>query len=162
HATKAVTMPGQQLAPRLLFAPDGAVDQALQLHLTGFRRGFPRFVHGHHHNLSTATANRPGTGSRGFFPEFHGVSWGDFARPARAGPGRAPRSPHPREAPPMSGPATHLDRRSALKRLAAAGAGFAAPMIFRAHAGAAPSETVYHASFGTSGMARSDIDSIAA
>jgi predicted dehydrogenase len=35
-------------------------------------------------------------------------------------------------------------------------------MVFRAHAGAAPSETVYHASFGTSGMARNDIGSITA
>src|SRR5271156_970606 len=66
----------------------------------------------------------------------------------------------PREAPPMSSPAPRLTRRSALKRLAAAG--FAAPMVFRAHAGAAPSETVYHASFGASGMAGSDIGSITA
>jgi predicted dehydrogenase len=57
---------------------------------------------------------------------------------------------------------SRLNRRSALKSLAAAGAGFAAPIVFRAHAGAAPSETVYHASFGTSGMARSDIGSITA
>jgi predicted dehydrogenase len=63
----------------------------------------------------------------------------------------------------MSGsPASRLTRRSALKNLAAAGAGFAAPMVFRTHVGAAPSETVYHASFGTSGMARSDIGSITA
>jgi hypothetical protein len=62
----------------------------------------------------------------------------------------------------MSSTASRLNRRSALKSLAAAGAGFAAPMVFRAHAGAAPSETLYHASFGTSGMARSDIGSIIA
>jgi predicted dehydrogenase len=60
----------------------------------------------------------------------------------------------------MSSSSSRLTRRSALKQLAAAG--FAAPMVFRAHAGAAPSETVYHASFGASGMARSDIGSITA
>jgi predicted dehydrogenase len=59
----------------------------------------------------------------------------------------------------MPSPTSRSTRRTALKRLAA---GFAAPMVFRAHAGAAPSETVYHASFGTSGMARSDIGSITA
>jgi predicted dehydrogenase len=59
----------------------------------------------------------------------------------------------------MSSPTARSTRRTALKRLAA---GFVAPMVFRAHAGAAPSETVYHASFGTSGMARSDISSITA
>jgi predicted dehydrogenase len=62
----------------------------------------------------------------------------------------------------MSAPASRSTRRSALKRFAAAGAGFAAPGIFRAHAGAAPSETVYHASFGASGMAGADIGSITA
>ncbi len=60
----------------------------------------------------------------------------------------------------MSSPASRLSRRSALKRLAAAG--FAAPLGFRVHAGAAPSETVYHASFGASGMAGSDIGSLTA
>src|SRR5690348_15596556 len=69
---------------------------------------------------------------------------------------------HPGKALPMSEPSSRLNRRSALKSLAAAGAGFAAPMVFRAHAGAAPSETLYHASFGASGMARNDIDSITA
>src|SRR5437868_9501991 len=43
--------------------------------------------------------------------------------------------------------------RAALK---AAAAGFAVPFVFRRHAAAAPSETVYHASFGASGMAGSD------
>lgn len=62
----------------------------------------------------------------------------------------------------MSQPAPRLNRRSVLKGLAAAGAGFAAPGVFRAHAGAAPSETVYHASFGASGMAGADIGSITA
>src|SRR4051794_33509245 len=61
-----------------------------------------------------------------------------------------------------SSPGSRWNRRSALKRFAAAGAGFAAPMVFRPHAGAAPSETVYHASFGASGMARADIGSITA
>jgi predicted dehydrogenase len=40
-------------------------------------------------------------------------------------------------------------------------AGLAAPFVFRAHA-AAPSETVYHASFGANGMALSDIRSLTA
>jgi predicted dehydrogenase len=62
----------------------------------------------------------------------------------------------------MSSPTSRLNRRSALKRLAAAGAGLAAPMAFRVHAGAPPSETVYHASFGASGMGGSDIGSLTA
>jgi predicted dehydrogenase len=52
-----------------------------------------------------------------------------------------------------------LSRRTALK---AAAAGFAAPFVFRAHAGTPPSETLYHASFGASGMAGSDIGSLTA
>ncbi len=56
--------------------------------------------------------------------------------------------------------ASHLSRRSALKRMAAAS--FAAPFAFRAHATAAPSETVYHASFGASSMAWGDIQSLTA
>jgi predicted dehydrogenase len=56
-------------------------------------------------------------------------------------------------------PTSRITRRSALKRLAAAG--LAAPFAFRLHA-AAPSETLYHASFGGSGMARSDIGSLTA
>ncbi len=52
-----------------------------------------------------------------------------------------------------------ITRRDALKSLAAAS--FAAPFAFRAHA-AAPSETLYHASFGASGMAGADIGSITA
>jgi predicted dehydrogenase len=51
-----------------------------------------------------------------------------------------------------------INRRAALKRFAAAG--LAAPFVFRAHA-AAPSETVYHASFGANGQALSDINSFA-
>jgi predicted dehydrogenase len=50
-----------------------------------------------------------------------------------------------------------ITRRDALKGLGAAA--LAAPMVMRAHA-AAPSETVYHASFGASGMAWSDILSL--
>ena len=60
----------------------------------------------------------------------------------------------------MSSSSSHVTRRSALKQWA--GAGFAFPFIMRAHATAAPSETVYHASFGASGMAASDIDSLTA
>jgi predicted dehydrogenase len=51
-----------------------------------------------------------------------------------------------------------VSRRSALK----AAAGFAVPFVFRHHATAAPSETVYHASFGADGMAGSDIGSLTA
>ncbi len=54
---------------------------------------------------------------------------------------------------------TRISRRGALKRFAAAG--LAAPFAFRAHA-AAPSATLYHASFGASGMAGSDIGSLTA
>ncbi len=50
-----------------------------------------------------------------------------------------------------------ITRRRALKGLAA---GFAAPFVFRAHASAAPSETLNHASFGAAGMALSDIRSL--
>jgi predicted dehydrogenase len=52
-----------------------------------------------------------------------------------------------------------LTRRSALKRAAI---GLAAPFVFRAHVGAAPSNTLYHASFGASGMALGDIRSLTA
>jgi len=51
---------------------------------------------------------------------------------------------------------SRITRRAALKGLAA---GIAAPFVFRAH-GAAPSETVLHASFGANGMALSDIGSL--
>jgi predicted dehydrogenase len=51
-----------------------------------------------------------------------------------------------------------LSRRTALK---VAAAGFAVPFVFRRHLLAAPSETVYHASFGAGGMAWSDINSLA-
>jgi predicted dehydrogenase len=53
-----------------------------------------------------------------------------------------------------------LTRRSALKRLAAAG--LAVPLVFRAHAHAAPSETLLHASFGANGQAWSDIQALTA
>ncbi len=55
---------------------------------------------------------------------------------------------------PHSRPVT---RRTALK---AAAAGLAAPFVYRKFATAAPSETVLHASFGSSGMAGSDIGSL--
>src|SRR3954469_14335272 len=51
----------------------------------------------------------------------------------------------------------HLTRRSALGAMAA---GLAAPFVWRHTAGAAPSETLLHASFGASGMAGSDIGSL--
>src|SRR5262249_46576806 len=51
-----------------------------------------------------------------------------------------------------------ISRRTALKRFAAAG--FTAPFVFRAHAHAAPSETLYHASFGANGMALGDIGAL--
>ncbi len=53
---------------------------------------------------------------------------------------------------------SRITRRTALKGLAAAG--LTAPFVFRRHATAAPSETVYHASFGASGMAGNDIGSL--
>ncbi|HWG44566.1 MAG TPA: Gfo/Idh/MocA family oxidoreductase [Gemmataceae bacterium] len=53
---------------------------------------------------------------------------------------------------------SRISRRAALKRFAAAG--LAAPFVFRAHTNAAPSETIYHASFGANGMALSDINSL--
>jgi predicted dehydrogenase len=53
-----------------------------------------------------------------------------------------------------------MTRRGALKKFAAAG--LAAPFVFRAHTGAAPSETLYHASFGANGMALGDIGSLTA
>ncbi|MHB1421939.1 MAG: Gfo/Idh/MocA family protein [Gemmataceae bacterium] len=53
-------------------------------------------------------------------------------------------------------PSSRITRRGALKGIAA---GLAAPFVWRAHA-AAPSETIYHASFGANGMALSDIGSL--
>jgi predicted dehydrogenase len=55
-------------------------------------------------------------------------------------------------------PTTLPSRRTVLKRFTAAA--IAGPFVFRRHATAAPSETVYHASFGASGMAFSDIKSL--
>jgi predicted dehydrogenase len=52
---------------------------------------------------------------------------------------------------------TRITRRTALKT---AGAALAAPFVWRLHAHAAPSETVLHASFGSSGMAGADIGSL--
>lgn len=51
-----------------------------------------------------------------------------------------------------------VTRRAALKGMAATAV--AAPFAFRHHLTAAPSETLYHASFGAGGMARSDIDAL--
>lgn len=56
-------------------------------------------------------------------------------------------------------PNPSITRRSALGAMVA---GVAAPFVFRNTAGAAPSETVLHASFGASGMAGSDIGSLTA
>jgi predicted dehydrogenase len=55
---------------------------------------------------------------------------------------------------------TKITRRAALKRFAAAG--LAAPFVFRRHATAAPSETLYHASFGAAGQAGGDIGALTA
>jgi predicted dehydrogenase len=52
-----------------------------------------------------------------------------------------------------------MNRRSALKTIAAAG--LSAPFVFRAHAGAAPSETLYHASIGAGGRALADVHDMA-
>ena len=60
----------------------------------------------------------------------------------------------------MSSPTSRITRRAALKRAAATSIAF--PYVMRAHATAAPSETLYHASFGSTGMARADIGSITA
>jgi predicted dehydrogenase len=54
---------------------------------------------------------------------------------------------------------SRLTRRDAMKRLAAAG--LAVPLMRRVHA-VEPSETLYHASFGASGMAGGDIRSLTA
>ncbi len=55
---------------------------------------------------------------------------------------------------------SRITRRVALQRLTAAG--LAVPFVFKAHAHAKPSETLYHASFGANGMALSDIGSLTA
>jgi predicted dehydrogenase len=60
----------------------------------------------------------------------------------------------------MTTPCARVTRRSALKQWAAAG--IAAPFVMRTHATAAPSETLYHASFGAAGMAAADIGSLTA
>jgi predicted dehydrogenase len=53
--------------------------------------------------------------------------------------------------------ASRLNRRAALKRF---GAALTVPFVFRLHAGAAPSATLNHASFGANGQAWSDIQSL--
>jgi len=55
---------------------------------------------------------------------------------------------------------SRLTRRAAIKHMAAVG--MSAPFVFRQYAGAAPSETLNHASFGGDGMAWSDINSLTA
>ena len=60
----------------------------------------------------------------------------------------------------MSSTNARVTRRAALKQWAAAS--FAFPAVMRVHATAAPAETVYHASFGASGMASADIGSLTA
>ena len=61
----------------------------------------------------------------------------------------------------MSSSSSHLiTRRCALRHWVSAS--FAFPFVMRAHATAAPSETLYHASFGAAGMAAADIDSLTA
>jgi predicted dehydrogenase len=55
---------------------------------------------------------------------------------------------------------SRMTRRAALKRMGAVS--LAAPFVFRTHATAAPSETLYHASFGANGMAGADIRSLTA
>jgi predicted dehydrogenase len=60
----------------------------------------------------------------------------------------------------MRSTSSSLTRRDALRRLAATS--LAVPLVFRKHATAAPSETLYHASFGASGMAGADLHSILA
>ena len=59
----------------------------------------------------------------------------------------------------MSSTTTRMTRRTVMTQAAAA---FAFPALMRAHATAAPSETLYHTSFGSAGMARSDIGSLTA
>ncbi len=54
--------------------------------------------------------------------------------------------------------ASRITRRDALQQ--ASVAALAAPFVFKAHVKAAPSETLYHASFGAAGMAGSDIRSL--
>jgi predicted dehydrogenase len=60
----------------------------------------------------------------------------------------------------MSSRISRVTRRAALKQWAAAG--IAAPFMIRAHASAAPSETLYHASIGAAGQAAADIGSLTA
>jgi hypothetical protein len=60
----------------------------------------------------------------------------------------------------MSSTNSRMSRRAAIRQFTATG--LAAPMVFRRHASAAPSETVLHASFGASGMAGADIASLTA
>jgi len=57
---------------------------------------------------------------------------------------------------------SRVTRRTVLKSAAATAATFVVPNVWRLHANAAPSETVLHASFGASGMAGSDINSLTA
>jgi predicted dehydrogenase len=60
----------------------------------------------------------------------------------------------------MSSNPPRVTRRAALKTMGAVT--FAFPSVMRVHSKAAPSETVYHASFGAAGMAGADIDAFMA
>ena len=60
----------------------------------------------------------------------------------------------------MSWTTSRVTRRAAIRGLAATG--LAMPAVFRAHAASAPSETLYHASFGASGMGGADLHSLTA
>ncbi len=60
----------------------------------------------------------------------------------------------------MSWTTSRVTRRAAIRGLAATG--LAMPSVFRAHAAAAPSETLYHASFGASGKAGADLHALTA
>ncbi|HZZ78604.1 MAG TPA: Gfo/Idh/MocA family oxidoreductase [Gemmataceae bacterium] len=57
---------------------------------------------------------------------------------------------------------SRITRRTALKSAVAAVGAIGLPAVYRAHAHAAPVDTVLHASFGASGMAGSDIGSLTA
>ena len=60
----------------------------------------------------------------------------------------------------MSRTISGVTRRAAIRGLATTG--LMVPAVFRRHATAAPSETLYHASFGASGMAGADLHSLTA
>ena len=106
------------------------------------------------------TSASPATATRSRSATSRSRSWRSNARSSPVRPGSAvkPEYQVPRKGnQPMS--KSLITRRAALKTLAAAG--LAAPFAYRLHA-AAPSETLYHASFGAGGMAAADIGSLTA